>query len=77
MIRVCGLSLRTFLTMLGIIIGIASVVLALALLVHLIRKARKDPDGMRLWLHPVVAGGPNEAPKPVAGKPAARRNKKR
>ena len=58
-------------------IGIASVVLALGLLVHLVRKARQDPDGMRLWLHPVVAGGPNDAAKPVAGKPVPRRRRGR
>jgi len=58
-------------------IGIVSVVLALALLVHLVRKARQDPEGMRLWLHPVVVGAPNEAAKSDAAKPVARRRRRR
>lgn len=54
-------------------IGIASVVLALGLLAHLFRRARKDPEGMRMWLHPVTAGAPEE-PAPKA---APRRRKRR
>jgi len=36
-------------------IGIVSVVLGLALFVSLLRKYRRDPEGSRLWLHPVAA----------------------
>jgi hypothetical protein len=39
-------------------IGLVSVALGLALLFALIRKYRRDPEGSRLWLHPVAAGGP-------------------
>jgi prolipoprotein diacylglyceryl transferase len=42
-------------------IGLTSVVLGLALLVHLVRRYRRDPQGMRLWeapLEPAVAAGP-------------------
>jgi prolipoprotein diacylglyceryl transferase len=38
-------------------IGIVSVALGLALMFALIRKYRRDPEGSRLWLHPVAAGG--------------------
>jgi prolipoprotein diacylglyceryl transferase len=38
-------------------IGIVSVVLGVALLVALLRKYRRDPEGSRLWLHPVAVGG--------------------
>ena len=34
------------------IIGIVSVVLGLGLLVALVRRYRRDPDGLRLWLKP-------------------------
>jgi prolipoprotein diacylglyceryl transferase len=37
-------------------IGIVSVVLGLALLVHLVRRYRRDPQAMRLWQQPLVAG---------------------
>jgi len=36
------------------VIGLVSVVLGLALLIVLIRKYRRDPDGSKLWLHPVA-----------------------
>jgi phosphatidylglycerol---prolipoprotein diacylglyceryl transferase len=39
------------------IIGIVSSVLGLALFVALLRKYRRDPEGSRLWLHPVAAMG--------------------
>jgi prolipoprotein diacylglyceryl transferase len=35
------------------LIGIVSVVLGLGLMVALVRKHRRDPDGLKLWLHPV------------------------
>jgi len=37
------------------VIGFVSVVLGVALLVFLIRKYRRDPEGSKLWLQPVVA----------------------
>ena len=36
-------------------IGIVSVVLGLGLLVALVRRYRRDPDGLRLWLTPTLA----------------------
>jgi phosphatidylglycerol:prolipoprotein diacylglycerol transferase len=35
-------------------IGIVSVVLGLALFVHLLRKYRRDPESLRLWQHAPV-----------------------
>jgi phosphatidylglycerol:prolipoprotein diacylglycerol transferase len=58
-------------------IGIVSVVLALALLVHLVRRYHKDPDGMRLWLHPVVAAGPSEGVTPAPARSSGKRKKRR
>jgi prolipoprotein diacylglyceryl transferase len=37
------------------IIGAVSVILGLALLVHLVRRYRRDPEGSRLWLQPAEA----------------------
>src|SRR4029078_8262231 len=37
------------------VIGFVSVVLGVALLVFLIRKYRRDPEGSKLWLQPVCA----------------------
>jgi phosphatidylglycerol:prolipoprotein diacylglycerol transferase len=45
------------------VIGLTSVVLGIVLLIVLVRKYRRDPDGSRLWLHPVASGG-------AAGEPA-------
>jgi phosphatidylglycerol:prolipoprotein diacylglycerol transferase len=42
-------------------IGLVSVILGVALLVHLVRRYRSDPEGSRLWempLEPAVAAGP-------------------
>jgi len=62
-------------------IGLISVVLALALLVHLVRRYRRDPEQMRLWLRPALAGAPDESlERPAgktAGKTAAKRGKRR
>jgi prolipoprotein diacylglyceryltransferase len=46
------------------IIGIVSVILGLALLFVLLRKYRRDPDGLRLWQQPLLAtaGAPSDAP---------------
>jgi phosphatidylglycerol---prolipoprotein diacylglyceryl transferase len=44
-------------------IGVVSVSLALALLVHLLRRYREDPAALRLWEHPMEAAA---APVPVA-----------
>jgi prolipoprotein diacylglyceryl transferase len=54
-------------------IGIVSVVLGLALMVQLWRRYRRDPEGLRLWQHPAIAGG---APSDAAA-PAARTTKRR
>ena len=41
-------------------IGMVSVVLGGALLAHLIKRYREDPEGSRLWLRPVpAADGPD------------------
>jgi phosphatidylglycerol:prolipoprotein diacylglycerol transferase len=55
-------------------IGLTSVVLGLALLVHLLRRYRQDPASLRLWempLPPAPAAAANEpkgAPAPAGGK---------
>ncbi|MEO5767038.1 MAG: prolipoprotein diacylglyceryl transferase [Polyangia bacterium] len=46
-------------------IGMVSVVLGVALLLHLLRQYRRDPEGARLWQQPAVAGGgPADAASP-------------
>jgi phosphatidylglycerol:prolipoprotein diacylglycerol transferase len=42
------------------VIGFVSVVLGIALLIGLIRKYRRDPDGSKLWLHPVAAAAASD-----------------
>ena len=37
-------------------IGLASVAAGLALLVYLVRRYRRDPQSLRLWQQPAVAG---------------------
>jgi len=56
-------------------IGIASVVLGLALFVSLLRKYRRDPEGSRLWLRPVpaTAGGGHAKAEHGGGKRRKRR----
>jgi phosphatidylglycerol:prolipoprotein diacylglycerol transferase len=44
------------------VIGLTSVVLGIVLLIVLVRKYRRDPEGSRLWLRPVTAGGPEGGP---------------
>jgi hypothetical protein len=38
-------------------IGMVSVVLGVALLLHLLRQYRRDPEGSRLWQQPAIVGG--------------------
>jgi prolipoprotein diacylglyceryl transferase len=62
-------------------IGMVSVVLGLALLVHLVRRYRRDPEGLRLWQQPLLAGaGPEGAghggPSRGATTPAKRRKRR-
>jgi len=65
------------------LIGIGSVVLGLLLLVHLVRRYRQDPDGSRLWLHPVVvpapagAGGTAAEGKGAGGRGSQAKRRKR
>jgi prolipoprotein diacylglyceryl transferase len=54
------------------IIGIVSVVLGLILLVQLVRKYRRDPEGSRLWLQPAAVGPDVAAAAPAAEARAAR-----
>jgi prolipoprotein diacylglyceryl transferase len=56
------------------IIGIVSVLLGLVLLVYLVRRYARDPESLRLWQHPAVAGGPSEG---AGGGGAAPRKRKR
>jgi phosphatidylglycerol---prolipoprotein diacylglyceryl transferase len=62
-------------------IGIASVVLGLALLIGLVRRYRRDPDSLRLWLTPTLAtaGGPHSgaAASTTRDRPANKRRKRR
>jgi prolipoprotein diacylglyceryl transferase len=57
------------------IIGIVSVLLGLALLAGLLRKYRRDPDSVRLWLRPAVPATANEAPSSAAA--GGKRRKRR
>jgi len=59
-------------------IGIVSVVLGLGLLVALIRRYRRDPDSLRLWLTPTLAtaNGADE-PAPAVARAASKRRKRR
>jgi hypothetical protein len=52
-----------------------SVVLGVGLLIALIRKYRRDPDGSKLWLHPVAAAPAAAETKREQG--ASKRRKKR
>jgi prolipoprotein diacylglyceryl transferase len=59
------------------IIGVASVILGLGLLVYLLRRYRADPAGLRLWQQPAVAGGaPAEGAVAPSSKPAKRRKRR-
>ncbi|MBC8131686.1 MAG: prolipoprotein diacylglyceryl transferase [Deltaproteobacteria bacterium] len=61
------------------LIGLVSVVLGVALLVHLIQKYRRDPAGSRLWEHAVAegAGGASAVESSGASAHTARKRKKR
>jgi phosphatidylglycerol:prolipoprotein diacylglycerol transferase len=57
-------------------IGIVSVLFGLALLVHLVRRYRRDPEGLRLWQQPVIVGGaPPEPAAPTARSPKRRKRR--
>jgi prolipoprotein diacylglyceryltransferase len=59
-------------------IGLASVVLGLALLMYLVRRYRRDPESLRLWQQPALAGGPDEAPAvPTRARGGGKRRKRR
>ena len=58
-------------------IGIMSVVLGIALLVALLRKYRRDPDGSRLWLHPVAVGGHGQLKSDVKAETGGGKRRKR
>jgi prolipoprotein diacylglyceryl transferase len=56
------------------IIGLVSVILGLALLVHLVRRYRRDPEGLRLWeqpMMPAAAGAGGSGPPPTSADPRA------
>ena len=55
------------------IIGIVSVLLGIVLLVYLMRRYRRDPEGLRLWQQPLVA----PVPAAAAPAPGARKRRKR
>jgi phosphatidylglycerol---prolipoprotein diacylglyceryl transferase len=67
------------------IIGIVSVILGLGLLVYLLRRYRRDPQGLRLWQQPLVATAGGPAGGPVADEartggrraPGSKRRKRR
>jgi phosphatidylglycerol:prolipoprotein diacylglycerol transferase len=58
------------------VIGFVSVVLGIGLLIVLLRKYRRDPDGSKLWLHP-VAVRPAAAETKVEQGGGSKRRKKR
>jgi prolipoprotein diacylglyceryl transferase len=61
-------------------IGMTTVVMGLILLVYLVRRYRRDPQSLRLWQQPALAGGPDpdgrdeQRPAPRGG---GRRRKRR
>jgi len=57
------------------VIGFVSVALGIGLLIALIRKYRRDPDGSKLWLHPVTVAPAASETKGERG--ASKRRKKR
>jgi prolipoprotein diacylglyceryl transferase len=59
------------------VIGFTSVVLGVALLVALVRKYRRDPDGSKLWLHPVAAGPAVEQAPAKGGQGGGSKRRKR
>ena len=62
-------------------IGIVSVVLGIGLLIALVRRYRRDPDSLRLWLTPTLATagglGNGGAAGPGGDRPANKRRKRR
>ncbi|HET6148342.1 MAG TPA: prolipoprotein diacylglyceryl transferase [Polyangia bacterium] len=58
------------------IIGIVSFVLGLWLLSSLWRRYRRDPESLRLWMQPAVAGGPPPIDAPSGAKTHKRRKRK-
>jgi len=57
-------------------IGIVSVLFGLGLLVHLVRRYRRDPEALRLWLRPAIAGGaPSDGVVPAARSPKRRKRR--
>jgi prolipoprotein diacylglyceryl transferase len=60
-------------------IGGISVILGLGLLVSLVRRYRRDPDSLRLWLTPTLAtaGGPSAGAPAGGNRPANKRRKRR
>jgi phosphatidylglycerol:prolipoprotein diacylglycerol transferase len=67
--RFLGLQLST-----STIIGIVSVVLGLGLLAVLVRKHRRDPESLKLWLRPITPAAATAGPSAAA---AAKRRKRR
>jgi phosphatidylglycerol:prolipoprotein diacylglycerol transferase len=59
------------------IIGLVSFVLGLALLVALVRKYRRDPEGSRLWLLPLARAEEAPATAGVAAASGGKRRKRR
>jgi phosphatidylglycerol:prolipoprotein diacylglycerol transferase len=59
-------------------IGGVSVILGLALLVSLVRRYRRDPDSLRLWLTPALSpGGPAGNSSSTASERSANKRRKR
>lgn len=62
------------------LIGLTSVVLGVGLLIALLRRYRRDPDGLRLWLIPAAAGAGSSAassPGPRPSKDGGGKRRKR
>jgi phosphatidylglycerol:prolipoprotein diacylglycerol transferase len=59
------------------VIGFVSVVVGIALLIVLIRKYRRDPEGSKLWLHPVAARASAGAEAKAEQGGGSKRRKKR
>jgi phosphatidylglycerol:prolipoprotein diacylglycerol transferase len=60
-------------------IGIVSVMFGIGLLLHLLKRYRKDPGSLRLWQQPAMAGGGGGAAAPSSSsvRPSPKRRKRR
>jgi phosphatidylglycerol:prolipoprotein diacylglycerol transferase len=58
-------------------IGFTSVILGSALLVHLVRQYRRNPESLRLWEHPILSPAPAGGPSSGGAVAGARGKRKK